>query len=78
MARMTYGLMVAGMRPSLTSLRQKPAVSTLTATSHAATRPVPPAYTSPWMRATVGLGHSYRVRSMSASLPASATFSSRL
>ena len=70
--------MVAGARPIFTSLRQYQAVSTLTAMSQAATRPIPPAYTSPCTRAMVGLGHSAMVRSIAASLLASARFSSRV
>ena len=58
MARITYGAMVAGIRPSLVSVRQNSAVSDATAMSQAATRPTPPANAAPWTRAITGLGHS--------------------
>ena len=69
--------MMAGIRPSRTSLRQKPAISAATARSHAATSPTPPAQASPCTRATVGLGQAWIARSIAASRPASAKFSSR-
>ena len=76
MARMTYGLIVAGDRPSFASDRQNFASGVPTAMSQAATRPVPPANTGPCTRAMVGFGRRSSVASICASALASARFSS--
>ncbi len=48
--------MTAGTTPMRTSVKAKVAVSTATATSQAASSPIPPARAGPATRATTGLG----------------------
>ena len=74
-ARSTYGLIIAGIRPMRTSVRQNFASNEATAMSQAATSPMPPAKAGPCTRATVGLGASAIRRSRCASLSESASFS---
>ena len=78
MARTTYGLMVAGDRPSLDSVSANSASTVPTAMSQAATRPTPPAKAGPCTRAMVGLDIRSSVFSMAASARVSFRFCSKV